>query len=384
MRILLLTDGIAPYEMGGMQKHSFNLAKYLAHAGVSWTLAHCITGKKTFPTEEEVLQKMGLKVGPSHRVHVFAFPSLPPWPGHYIKESYAYSEQLTRFFLPEIQDYDFIFCQGYTGWKWMELKDKGTSIPPVITHFHGIEMFQRTVGWKSHIHKWMLQGVTKWNMIHADATVSLGGKLNRIIENLGVPKQRILTASSGIDEAWFRTDLPNRLPGIKLLFVGRFERRKGLKELIAAYKILIKQGYPLQLSIAGPIPEHLKDRQSGINYYGPVSDESQMQRIMDEHHCLVVPSVSEGMPTVILEGMSRGMAILATDVGATADMVKEDNGWLIEKVTVPALVAALKVVLSESDTQLHNKGTCSLHRVRSEFGWTAVVQRHIQALNLLT
>ena len=41
MRILLLTDGIYPYTMGGMQKHSYYLAKYLAQNNVNVTLFHC-------------------------------------------------------------------------------------------------------------------------------------------------------------------------------------------------------------------------------------------------------------------------------------------------------------------------------------------------------
>ena len=41
------------------------------------------------------------------------------------------------------------------------------------------------------------------------------------------------------------------------------------------------------------------------------------------------PSYSEGMPNVILEAMSRGLAIMATDVGAVRLLVSEDNGILL-------------------------------------------------------
>ena len=41
------------------------------------------------------------------------------------------------------------------------------------------------------------------------------------------------------------------------------------------------------------------------------------------------PSYSEGMPNVIMEAMSRGLAIIATDVGAVSKLVDEENGWLI-------------------------------------------------------
>ena len=44
---------------------------------------------------------------------------------------------------------------------------------------------------------------------------------------------------------------------------------------------------------------------------------------------LICPSYSEGMPNVIMEGMARGLAIIATNVGATSRMVSKENGWLI-------------------------------------------------------
>ena len=40
MKVALLSDGITPFVIGGMQKHSYNLAKYLTIRGVQVTLFH--------------------------------------------------------------------------------------------------------------------------------------------------------------------------------------------------------------------------------------------------------------------------------------------------------------------------------------------------------
>ena len=45
--------------------------------------------------------------------------------------------------------------------------------------------------------------------------------------------------------------------------------------------------------------------------------------ILDSADTLVLPSISEGMPNVILEAMSRGLSIIATDVGANSLMVSD-------------------------------------------------------------
>ncbi|WP_081782592.1 hypothetical protein [Marinilabilia salmonicolor] len=54
MRIALLTDGIYPHIMGGMQKHSYYLAKYLARAGVKVDVYHAIPEGQPLPTTPEV------------------------------------------------------------------------------------------------------------------------------------------------------------------------------------------------------------------------------------------------------------------------------------------------------------------------------------------
>ena len=337
MRWLVLTDGISPFEIGGMQKHSYNLTRQLLLNGETVTLFHCITQSKKLPTQEEVIGSLDCSDTALQLFNskAFRFPNLGSMPGHYIRESYQLSCHYYQAIKDQLDQFDVVFAQGFTGWKFIEEKQKQPKKGvPIINHFHGLEMFQKTYGWRSAVQKWMLQGVAKWNVVHADATISLGGKIDEILLRLGLPENKILTVSSGVDENWFIPQPAPKGEVPKILFVGRFERRKGLKELIKAYKWVLKNKKDIQLSIVGPIPHHLKDNESGLEYFGEVKDETQMKRIMDEHHILIVPSIAEGMPTVILEAMSRGLAIICTDVGANRVMVNEENGWLIPEVSI--------------------------------------------------
>jgi glycosyltransferase involved in cell wall biosynthesis len=383
MRWLILTDGISPFEIGGMQKHSYNLTKQLLKNGETVTLFHCVTRSKKLPTAEEVFAAFGCNESVLEllTVKAFSFPNLGNMPGHYIRESYLLSCQYYESIQDSLSGFDVVFAQGFTGWKFIEekRKKKGKTVP-VINHFHGLEMFQKTYGWRSAIQKWMLNGVAKWNVCNADATISLGGKINDILIKLGIPNDRILTISSGVDENWF-ADQPNPKGTVpKILFVGRYERRKGLKELIRAYKLVLKNKKDIQLSIVGPIPNHLKDHQSGLEYFGEVKDELQMKRIMDEHHILIVPSISEGMPTVILEAMSRGLAIICTDVGANRVMVSEENGWLIDHVSISEISMRLQNVLDLNQRKLNQMGSVSLEKVKQNWGWSQVGLNHINAI----
>jgi glycosyltransferase involved in cell wall biosynthesis len=186
-----------------------------------------------------------------------------------------------------------------------------------------------------------------------------------------------------VDENWFVQQPSHKGSVPKILFVGRYERRKGLKELIKAYKLVLKNKMEVQLSIVGPIPNHLKDHQSGLEYFGEVKDELQMKRIMDEHHILIVPSISEGMPTVILEAMSRGLAIICTDVGANRVMVSSDNGWLIDNVSISEISHRLQNVLDLDQHKLNQMGLISLEKVKENWGWSKVGLNHIKSIGEL-
>ena len=54
MKIALLTDGIMPYVLGGMQKHSAFLAKYLTLNGCKVSLFHCVNNGCEIPSSKDV------------------------------------------------------------------------------------------------------------------------------------------------------------------------------------------------------------------------------------------------------------------------------------------------------------------------------------------
>ena len=119
MRIALLTDGIHPYVLGGMQTHSFYLAKYFAKNKIHVDLYH---------PRVEVSQELFLKCfTPEEIVYIHSvfidFPKKAYFPGHYIYESYCYSKNIYKKYL-EKEAPDFIYAQGFTGWEFIKNKQK--------------------------------------------------------------------------------------------------------------------------------------------------------------------------------------------------------------------------------------------------------------------
>lgn len=119
--------------------------------------------------------------------------------------------------------------------------------------------------------------------------------------------------------------------------VGSIVGRKGQDILINSIKLLpdnvLKK---VKLHIIGGGPEETKLKifvkenklENNIVFYGVRNDIDILLRKMD---VMVLASKSEGMPISIIEGMRQGMFILATDVGAIAEMIDPSYGSLIDR-----------------------------------------------------
>jgi glycosyltransferase involved in cell wall biosynthesis len=107
---------------------------------------------------------------------------------------------------------------------------------------------------------------------------------------------------------------------LRLLFVGRFDWQKGFDVLLAAMNLL--EDHPVELVAVGepvngaiaPVP------QKNVSYLGWLDAES-LGPVFAAAHVLVVPSRWEGFAMVPLEGMSHGLAVVASDCSSLPEVV---------------------------------------------------------------
>lgn len=372
MRIALFTDGIYPYVIGGMQKHSFYLAKYFALNKVEVDLYHTASDISklavlTCFTEEENKFITSIPV---------QYPSRGKLPGHYIREMYEYSKLLSEK-LNERKSVDFIYVQGLCGMYLLEHKQLST--PPVGINFHGLEMFQKTANFKSKLEQYLFKRPVLRSMKKADVVFSLGGKLTEIIKANRIPSDKIIQIPIGLDETWLRTKSLNVNAKRKFVFVGRYERRKGVEELSEVIKQLIVNE-DFSFAFIGAIPENKKILSSCVHYYGSISDVQKIKHILSEADVLICPSYSEGMPTVILEAMASGLAIIASDVGAVSEEVDESNGILIEAGDKNDLKNAMISFIKQSDAELLVMKQNSINKIKQSFLWESIIAKTIEEI----
>jgi len=140
--------------------------------------------------------------------------------------------------------------------------------------------------------------------------------------------------------------------------VGQLTPRKGQLELIEAFACVNSEVKDAVLLIAGaPLfnrdEEYAAQLESAVEslgiadrvrFLGPRDDIPKLMQALD---VLVVNSHEEPFALTVLEGLSSGIAVLATSVGGTPEMIRHgENGWLVEARDQNALAKAMLAFLA--------------------------------------
>ena len=384
MKIALLSDGITPFVIGGMQKHSYNLAKYFSIHGADVTLFHFTSNNETISDKELNNKIFGINNSNySVKSYCLHFPKSYKFPGHYIYNSYRYSKLISKKILPIVNDFDFIYSKGFSSWNLIYLKKKGLKIPNIGVNFHGYEMWQKPPSFRVFSQHLLLKPFVKWITKNSDFVFSYGSKISNIIEYLGVDSNKIIESPSGIDEDFVRDIKSLKISNKrKFVFLGRYERRKGIEELSNVIRTLNLISSNVEFHFIGDIPNTKRIKLDNVFYHGLIQNSAQVITLLDEMDVLICPSYSEGMPNAILESMARGLAIITTDVGANSLLVDDQVGWLIDVNDLKLeLINSISAVLNKNNLELLKMKKNSIDRVNKEFNWNLIIKNLINLIS---
>ena len=380
MRIALITDGIWPYVLGGMQKHSYYLCKYLAQQNVYVDLYHFNQSnydisKLEFFTEEERIYINSI---------IIDFPKSLPFPGHYIYNSYKHSKLIFEAIKDKLPIYDFIYTKGFTGWFLINQKSNGKiKCAKIGVKFHGYEMFQKAPDFKIKLqHFFLLRNPVKIISQKADIVFSYGGKITDIIRSLDVTPEKIIELPSGVESNSLSNEIKPAGQILRFLFLGRYERRKGIEELNDAISTIVskEQKQKTEFHFIGPIPQEKHLQNKAVIYHGEIRDRVKLTAAIKNCDVLICPSWSEGMPNVILEAMANGLTVIATDVGAVNVLVNEKTGYLIDN-SVPELIRnEIEKILASSNEELDSKKQNALNYIKESFVWEKLINKFLNSI----
>lgn len=190
----------------------------------------------------------------------------------------------------------------------------------------------------------------------------------------------IVVIPNGIDQE--RIELRLDLTDSKtILCVSGFRPEKGVKYLLKSLKIVINSEPNARLQLVGYGPEEndLKKCIEIYNIKGHVilagkQPHDMIPDYMRSSDILVLPSLTEGFPNVILEAMKFGLPIVATDVGGVPEIIiDEKNGLLVEPKNPEKMAEAILRLLNDAHLRQEISKN-NLARIKS-FCWEDVIVR---------
>jgi glycosyltransferase involved in cell wall biosynthesis len=184
-----------------------------------------------------------------------------------------------------------------------------------------------------------------------DRHVGVGERTSREIEELvGLPSGSVLTIHNGVPDETPTTAARPR-PGPLIGAIGRLEQQKGYDILIRALPqiddatlVLIGDGSERSAleQLAGRVG--VADRVHWLGW----SDDAR--RHLETFDVFAFPSRFEGFPLAVLEALLARRAVVASDVGSTAEAVRDgETGLLVPPEDSAALASAIRKLLAEAE-----------------------------------
>lgn len=156
---------------------------------------------------------------------------------------------------------------------------------------------------------------------------------------------------------------PNENDCLEIGMVARLENRaKGHDLLFTVLSDSIFDNYHFHINLygTGPDKEYLIKLAAFYNINDKISFkgvETNVDKIWQNNHLLLLTSLAEGTPLVIQEAMRRGRAIVATDVGdCNRFVINDETGILIAGANIGAIKSGLLSILSKSKSDIIEMG----------------------------
>jgi len=165
-----------------------------------------------------------------------------------------------------------------------------------------------------------------------------------------------------------------------ILFVGRLVKTKGIIDLLIAFKVLSKIDHEIKLIICGdgslkPFIKSFIDKYDLKERVELAGGIVPWERLILEYYSragiLVLPSYSEGLPTVLLEAMVAEVPVITTPVGDVTDIIRHgETGILVEPGNIKALAEAILTILQ--DKNLKRKIISNALNIAKYYNWSVI------------
>jgi len=245
---------------------------------------------------------------------------------------------------------------------------------PKIFHCHTIQDTFRFYT-KNIVCRHIFKKVAEVYIANSTSTAKFLGKLD-------IANARIKLLPNGVDINKFKPR--NGKIDNLVLFVGRFQERKGLHVLLESLKFL---EHPINLVLIGPhsndkyskkifyqIKEINRKSKHRVLYLGPL-DLNSLIEYYQKASIFVCPSLIEPFGVVNVEALACGTPVVASNVDGIPDIVENNrNGILVSPNDPFKLAEAIDYLLDNEDVRT-KFGRAGRKKVEKEFSWNVIAKK---------
>ncbi|MBA7491964.1 D-inositol-3-phosphate glycosyltransferase [subsurface metagenome] len=187
----------------------------------------------------------------------------------------------------------------------------------------------------------------------------------------------------------FKISKPLKQRPKRIGFVGRLSAEKGVRNLVMAMPLVLDRCRDLELTLIGDGPQNNELRgtvkENGLSDKVKLTDwvaHAELPAHLNEMQLLVLPSFTEGLPTIALEAMACGTPVLATPVGGVPELISDDETGFIMEDNSPECIAR-NIIRALDYPGLDKLIENAQALVEKEFTYDQTVERYRQVLNSL-
>ena len=314
-------------EFGGVEKVALNLAKVFHDVG--WKVHLFVFGTR--------MQQLPAWAQVFSTINFYHESTMSPWQGAkycgtkadaWAKES----EQMAAKGLLSWLDVAINFHNATINSIMGQLRRVGVKTA-ISIHVHDLSPWQRPVG-----HTYLTLGYE-----HAyDFIIPCSHNLAGWCHAMGIPEDKIVpvlnAAGYPLDSDTVKQIIDQRTnrssqDKLKILFLGRFDRQKGLDRLVETINLAQNLNLPLEWRLVGKnilSGNNRPEMQSLAQFIEPPAlTVAELTELYAWADVLYLPSYWEGLPLTIIEAMRLGLVVCASDVGAISEVLERDRTGLI-------------------------------------------------------
>lgn len=161
---------------------------------------------------------------------------------------------------------------------------------------------------------------------------------------------------------------------LQVMYAGRGAPQKRVHLIAEIAKRLHQRGQPVHFTFVGDVEKLVPpDVQAYTTLYGNVQDNAKMSALYQQSDALILTSLYEGLPIVVMEMLARGKVVISTAVDGIPDyLTHEQNGLLIDETDEEAIIekgVALIERLIKEPTLKKSLEMNSYQFAATRFGW---------------